>query len=160
METNLLIKERETTTFSMALSPQTNDQEPPEQDAYTMLLDRMSDYDQDLKEKVLSHILQNPADASFGVDSLGQLLGLGRTKMFKEIKRITGMSPHHLILKVKMEEASRLLIEEPSLPITLIAKQLGYSLSGLEYAFKHYYGVSPKDVRTHKLEVAQAKTTE
>jgi AraC-like DNA-binding protein len=110
--------------------------------------DKTKRHDDAFIEKATRLILQNSSDVSFDVDSLGLALCMGHTKTAQEIKRITGLSPHQFIIKVKMDEALRLLTESPSLPISDIALQLGYSISGFNNVFKRYFKISPREART------------
>lgn len=54
-----------------------------------------------------------------------------------------------LLLRVRMEEATRLLTRERNpLPIRLVAKRVGYrQASGLRQAFLRFYGYNPSEIQ-------------
>lgn len=74
-------------------------------------------------------------------------LGYHRTHLSKIFKKETGLSPMNYLLKIRMERASHLLLNDP-LTIQQIASSVGYS-DPLYFSkqFKKWFGLSPTQYR-------------
>lgn len=68
--------------------------------------------------------------------------------MFARLKEATGLTPNEFTLKLKLEEATRILREEPEYNITEISYRLGFSsLRYFSRCFKTFYGVTPQNYK-------------
>ncbi|WP_051231524.1 AraC family transcriptional regulator [Stutzerimonas azotifigens] len=77
---------------------------------------------------------------------LTALAGLSTAQLERLCKRIYGLTPRQLIHKARLEEASRLLLQDH--PITEIAHRCGYAdHSAFSRQFKSLTGLSPSDYR-------------
>lgn len=82
------------------------------------------------------------------IEDLAASSHLPQARFFREFKTLTGMTPKDYVLRLKIEEAARMLRGNPSLPITGIAHDLGFSSSQyFATVFRRYLGVSPGDYR-------------
>lgn len=101
-----------------------------------------------IQEKAVEIIRQNFSNPDFGMTELAKALNMGRTKMFATIKELTGLTPNELTLKLKLEEAFRILQENPEYNISEISYRLGFnSPQYFSRCFKSFYGMSPQSYR-------------
>lgn len=104
--------------------------------------------DQKLLDMATEIIKQNFDNADFDMNMLATELNMGRSKMFTRLKEVVGLTPNEFTLKLKLEEALRLLQDEPQYNISEISYQLGFtSPRYFSRCFKSFYGVSPLNYR-------------
>ena len=103
--------------------------------------------EQDFLKEVIKHIEQNLDNSSFGVEELGQSLGISRVHLYRKIKKITGTGPNELILDIRIRYAKELL-NSTSKQISEIAYLVGFSSpSHFSERFKKREGIGPKAFR-------------
>lgn len=101
--------------------------------------------DRRLLEETVEIIKQNFDNPDFDMNTLATALNMGRSKMFLRLKEVSGLTPNEFVLKMKLEEAVRILQEEPQYNITEISYRLGFSsLRYFSRCFKTFYGVTPQ----------------
>ena len=104
--------------------------------------------DQKILDAATDIIKRNFDNPDFDMNMLASELGMGRSKMFARIKEVTGLTPNEFALKLKLEEALRMLQEEPQYNISEISYSLGFtSPRYFSRCFKAFYGVSPLTYR-------------
>lgn len=115
-----------------------NQQEPP------AVGNTINQADQELMNKITQLISRNFENQEFNIDTLATELGMGRSKLYLRVKELTGLTPNELSLKLKLEEALRLLHQHPELNISEISDRLGFSSAQyFSKCFKSVYAVSP-----------------
>lgn len=108
----------------------------------------LSQNNQLLINKATEIIKNNFSNLDFNMNMLASELNLGRSKMYTSIKDLTGLTPNEFMLKLKFEEAVRLLKEHPDYNISEISYQLGFvSPAYFTRCFKSFYGVAPNTYR-------------
>lgn len=113
--------------------------------------------DQELLDKATEIIKRNFSNPEFDMNMLASKLGMGRSKMFVRLKEVVGLTPNEFTLKLKLEEALRLLQEAPQYNISEISYQLGFaSPRYFSRCFKDFYGVSPQTYRKEPSEGKKA----
>lgn len=104
--------------------------------------------DQKLLDSAVEIIRQNFDNPDFDMNVLAAKLGMGRSKMFSRLKEVVGLTPNEFTLKLKLEEALRMLQENPQYNISEISYKLGFtSPRYFSRCFKSFYGVSPQNYR-------------
>lgn len=104
--------------------------------------------DQKLLDTATEIIKRNFDNPEFDMDMLAKELNLGRSKMFARLKEVVGLTPNEFTLKLKLEEALRMLQEEPDFNVSEISYRLGFnSPRYFSRCFKTFYGVSPQNYR-------------
>ena len=97
--------------------------------------------------KQLQAIIQkNISDSEFGVEDMGQQIGLSRVQLYRKVKAMTGSSVVDLLRKARLAKARRLL-ETRSMSVSEVAYEVGFSApSYFTKCFKEEYGMLPGDV--------------
>lgn len=104
--------------------------------------------DQKLLDTATEIIKRNFDNPEFDMDMLAKELNLGRSKMFARLKEVVGLTPNEYTLKLKLEEALRMLQEEPDFNVSEISYRLGFnSPRYFSRCFKTFYGISPQNYR-------------
>lgn len=86
-------------------------------------------------------------DPAFTIDSLAASLHVGRTQLYGRMKKLTGLSPNKYMMKLRMEKASRLLVDG-RMNIGEVCYAVGIQEQSYFYrSFKSFYGVSPSEYR-------------
>jgi signal transduction histidine kinase/ligand-binding sensor domain-containing protein/DNA-binding response OmpR family regulator len=109
--------------------------------------------DKAFMDQVLDIVERHIADPDFNVDSLARQLGIARTNVFAKIKAISGQTPNHFILTLRLQKAAFLLRTEPGRTVENVAWSVG--ISSLKYfrkCFKQAYDVSPAQYRLNTTE--------
>lgn len=92
-------------------------------------------------------IEENMGNPDFDTTFWSKALGISRTRLFSQIKNITGLTPNDYILHLKMNKGLSLL-NESTLTIAEIAYQLGFSIPAyFSKCFKKQFGVTPAEYR-------------
>ena len=104
--------------------------------------------DQKLLDDATAIIKRNFDNPDFDMDMLAADLYMGRSKMFIRLKEVVGLTPNEYTLKLKLEEALRMLQDEPRYNISEISYKLGFtSPRYFSRCFKTFFGVSPQSYR-------------
>lgn len=97
-----------------------------------------------LAQQIVEKNLSNP---NFNTSVWSKELGIGRTRLFSQIKNITGMTPNDYLLQIKLNKCL-VLLSENELTIGEIAYQLGFSSpTYFSKCFKNHYGITPAEYR-------------
>lgn len=95
------------------------------------------------KESVAQIVAQNMSKEDFSVDTLAELMHMGRTKFYGKMKEIYGMSPNKYLVNQRMEYAAQLLLEG-KYNISEITYKVGIgNPSYFNKCFKSHFGVAP-----------------
>lgn len=98
-------------------------------------------------KKLTGYINDNLSNPDLSVQQLVEHTNISRTKLYLNVKRLTGLTPSQLILDKKMEQA-RQLLHSTSLTASEISYRLGYcSPNHFSRQFKEYYRLSPGEFR-------------
>lgn len=86
---------------------------------------------------------QHASDSSLSVDSLAEMMHMGRTKFYGQCRKLMGMSPNKYILQVRMIKAGEMLLTG-EMTIAEVCYALGFSdPSHFNKCFKAHYGMPP-----------------
>jgi transcriptional regulator GlxA family with amidase domain len=93
--------------------------------------------------RVLDRILQNPADPHT-VESLAEVASMSRSTFAETFASAFGLPPMSMVRQIRMERAWKLLEQGDAMPMTTIARRVGFSSrSHFSRTFKRHFGVSP-----------------
>lgn len=100
------------------------------------------------RSRVMQYVNAHLMDSELDVEALCKELGLGRSKLFRQIKEDFGVTPQHLIQETRLEKAAEWLQQRTDLNISEIAYDLGYqSPKYFARCFKDRYGITPTQYR-------------
>lgn len=106
----------------------------------------LEDRDKQFLKQLQAIIQQNLSDSEFGVEDMGQQIGLSRVQLYRKVKAMTGSSVVDLLRKARLAKAKRLL-ETRSMSVSEVAYDVGFSApSYFTKCFKEEYGMLPGDV--------------
>lgn len=106
----------------------------------------LEDRDRQFLKQLQAIIQQNLSDSEFGVEDMGQQIGLSRVQLYRKVKAMTGSSVVDLLRKARLAKARRLL-ETRSMSVSEVAYEVGFSApSYFTKCFKEEYGMLPGDV--------------
>ena len=106
----------------------------------------LEDRDKQFLKQLQTIIQQNLSDSEFGVEDMGQQIGLSRVQLYRKVKAMTGSSVVDLLRKARLAKAKRLL-ETRSMSVSEVAYEVGFSApSYFTKCFKDEYGMLPGDV--------------
>ena len=108
--------------------------------------DHLEDRDKQFLKQLQAIIQKNLSDSEFGVEDMGQQIGLSRVQLYRKVKAMTGSSVVDLLRKARLAKARRLL-ETRSMSVSEVAYEVGFSApSYFTKCFKEEYGMLPGDV--------------
>ncbi|MDD4871847.1 MAG: AraC family transcriptional regulator [Kiritimatiellae bacterium] len=91
---------------------------------------------------IIAAIQQEPGKL-YDIDSLAYQAALSPSHFINQFKRLTGLPPHHFLLKCRLDEA-KLRLRKTRLPVTRIAQDLGFCTSQhFSTHFKRATGMKP-----------------
>jgi len=106
--------------------------------------------DQEFILNVLNYINKNISDNNLNVENLADELLLSRSKLYRKIKALTGLTANEFIRNVRLEKSKEIL-ENSEFSISEICYKVGFSSpSYFTKCFKLQYGVLPKEIRDDK----------
>jgi len=96
------------------------------------------------------------SEADLSVERVAREAALSPRQLRREFRRITGMSPRHYIMRVRIAKAKAMLKRGAS--VTEAAFAVGYDgLTGMERAFRKLEGCTPKEYRHLKCGMRNAE---
>lgn len=106
----------------------------------------LEDCDKQFLKQLQAIIQKNLSYSEFGVEDMGQQIGLSRVQLYRKVKAMTGSSVVDLLRKARLAKARRLL-ETRSMSVSEVAYEVGFSApSYFTKCFKDEYGMLPGDV--------------
>lgn len=115
------------------------------------IAEAINEKEKGLLTKCVNIVRENFENPDFDVTALASELCMGRSKLYMQFKRMTGLTPNEFILKVKLDEAMFLLKDHPELNISEISIRLGFSSPRyFSKSFKAFFGIAPQGVRSKK----------
>lgn len=97
------------------------------------------------ENQVIKHIADNLADTDLSVNTICEHFHLSNSSFARLVKKQTGHTFTDYLTKIRMENATRLLENNPELSIKEISAKSGYkSQHYFSRAFKNFTGMSPK----------------
>jgi AraC-like DNA-binding protein len=102
-------------------------------------------------QQYIDYILEHLDSPDLNVNTMGKHFNLGRNRLQREIKIITGLTPVEFIRSVRLNEAQKIL-KAGKHNISEIAYMTGFSnLSYFSRSYKLQFGVAPSEVQVAAL---------
>jgi signal transduction histidine kinase/ligand-binding sensor domain-containing protein/DNA-binding response OmpR family regulator len=107
-----------------------------------------SEADRKFLENCDQIIRRHFADASFNVLTLSEEVFISKSKLYTQLKRLSGLTPNEYILRLKMNEAMKYLMERPELSVAEVSTLLGFSSPRyFSASFKVFFGMTPAGLK-------------
>jgi DNA-binding response OmpR family regulator/two-component sensor histidine kinase len=107
---------------------------------------QMQDANDQLMEAIMKYLNANISNSNMNIEILAQEVGLSRSQLYRRVKEITGISCGEFVRNYRLNQAARLLKENPSLQIAQIAYETGFAHpTNFSTTFKKHFGVSPAE---------------
>ncbi|MDR1004451.1 MAG: helix-turn-helix domain-containing protein [Prevotellaceae bacterium] len=104
--------------------------------------------DREFIRRAIHTVEEKMEGETFGVDDFARAMGVGRTALFRQIKRITGTTPNNFIRSLRLKKAAWLLRHAPELNISDIAYRLCFGNPNyFNKCFRETFGMSPTEYR-------------
>ena len=105
--------------------------------------------DEHFIKKAIDIIEVNISDIGFGVDEFTNKMAFGRTRLYKKVKEITGLSVNDFIRSIRLKRAAQILQQEKK-GVAELAFMVGFNYP--EYfskCFKKEFGILPSEYPGH-----------
>lgn len=97
-----------------------------------------------LAQRIISYLDRNYTDTQMCVNSLADQFGVTPAHISRVFKENTGLNLSVYLMKLRIERAKTLLLEERNLPLSVVAEQVGYAnVQTFMRAFKKETGIPP-----------------
>ncbi|MBE1440971.1 response regulator transcription factor [Paenibacillus sp. OAS669] len=104
-----------------------------------------------LAERALRYMKEADLRQELALSDVAAAVGLSDKYLNQLFKEVTGTTIHHSMIRLRMEEAARLL-KDPSVKIYEICERIGYSdQDHFRESFKKQFGLTPTDYRNRYL---------
>jgi len=112
-------------------------------------IQKMNRSDDKMMDKAVAFIKAHLSE-NISINQMSETLGLSRTRLYSDFKRIADLTPADFVLKIKMQEACNLL-ENTDLTASEISYKLGYcNPNHFNRQFKSIYNATPISWRKNK----------
>lgn len=101
-------------------------------------------------QKMRALIEKNIADSDFGVEQLGDEIGMSRAQLYRKCKALTNYSPVELIRNTRLKKAQMMLAHGDE-TIAQVAYSVGFTApSYFTKCYKEYFGENPNELVKRK----------
>lgn len=98
-----------------------------------------------LKE-IIARIEANISDSNYNVQRLSEDMCMSRTKLYRQIHNVSGLSVIEFIRDIRLKQAAQILMKHPDTAIAIIHQSVGFtSNSYFTKCFKKKFGVTPSE---------------
>lgn len=116
----------------------------------TKLTNNAVGLDDKFLQRVRQCIEQHLSDESFGVEALGDEIGMSRAQLYRKCKALTNYSPVELIRNTRLKRAQQMLAQGDE-TIAQVAYQVGFTApSYFTKCYKEYFGENPIELVKRK----------
>jgi signal transduction histidine kinase/ligand-binding sensor domain-containing protein/DNA-binding response OmpR family regulator len=107
---------------------------------------QMKDANDQLMETIMKYLNENISSSNLNIENLAQEVGLSRSQLYRRVKEITGISCGEFVRNYRLNQAARLLKENPTIQVAQIAYETGFAHpTNFSTTFKKHFGVSPAE---------------
>lgn len=95
---------------------------------------------------IIAHIETNISDSNYNVQRLSEDMCMSRTKLYRQIHNVSGLSVIEFIRDIRLKHAAQILKKHPDTTISIIHQTVGFtSNSYFTKCFKKKFGVTPSE---------------
>ena len=101
----------------------------------------------DKMKEIIEHRL---SDSDFGVEQLGDMMGMSRAQLYRKTKALTNYSPVELIRNMRLKRAQQMLAQGDD-TIAQVAYSVGFTApSYFTKCYKDFFGEMPNELVKRK----------
>lgn len=98
-------------------------------------------------KKVIFSIQEHVEDPAFGVEELGNQLGMSRSTLYRKLKSLSDKSAVEFIREVRMRIALELIQNDPQMMVAELAMKVGFEdVDYFRKCFKKQFGKTPREM--------------
>ncbi len=144
MKRKMRLREAALQTIIKGLQPQNNIEIIPEQE-------ELSTSDQELLDRLVDEVRNNMTHGDISIETLASKLCITRGQLNRRIKSITGVTTQQYVLRIRLEHARLLLVDNKETPISEVALECGFEdATSFSRAFRRTFEKSPSQYRNER----------
>lgn len=144
MKRKMRLREAALQTIIKGLQPQNNIEIIPEQE-------ELSTSDQELLDRLVDEVRSNMTHGDISIETLASKLCITRGQLNRRIKSITGVTTQQYVLRIRLEHARLLLVDNKETPISEVALVCGFEdATSFSRAFRRTFEKSPSQYRNER----------
>lgn len=144
MKRKMRLREAALQTIIKGLQPQNNIEIIPEQE-------ELSTSDQELLDRLVDEVRSNMTHGDISIETLASKLCITRGQLNRRIKSITGVTTQQYVLRIRLEHARLLLVDNKETPISEVALECGFEdATSFSRAFRRTFEKSPSQYRNER----------
>ena len=107
--------------------------------------------DQKLLSELVLTVKENMQDGNLSIESLASKMCITRGQLNRRIKAITGVTTQQYVLRIRLEHARLLLVDNKETPISEVALECGFEdATSFSRAFRRTFEKSPSQYRNER----------
>lgn len=100
--------------------------------------------DKQLFERLITYLFENMSRGEVDVKTLASVLALSPSQLNRRVKAATGLPVSAFIMRTRLDEAKRLLVQYPVVTVNEVARRCGFADSAhFGHVFQRQEGMSP-----------------
>ena len=108
----------------------------------------LSAFDQELLDRLVDEVKNNMTNGDVSIESLASKLCITRGQLNRRIKSITGVTTQQYVMRIRLEHARMLLVDNKEIPISEVALECGFEdATSFSRAFRRTFEKSPSQYR-------------
>ena len=113
--------------------------------------EELSAFDQELLDRLVNEVKINMVDGIVSIEALASKLCITRGQLNRRIKSITGVTTQQYVLRIRLEHARLLLVDNKEMPISEVAMKCGFEdATSFSRAFRRTFENSPSQYRNER----------
>ena len=136
---NLLHNHQERLAFTKAIAEANSDNSPPQ--PYSLTTEDIA-WQKDLENQIIRHLNSSLLSVTF----LAEEMQMSERQLYRQVKKLIGMTPNNFIRAVRLQKAKDLLENQTYSSVNKVGKEVGFlKISYFSKLYKQAYGRYPSE---------------